>query len=74
MSLKDSLEAKVKKIEEDFNKAAERVKTLIERRAEIDRELAALREDQLRMQGAHQEMKALMDADVPESKGTPTIN
>ena len=43
MSLKESLEAKVKKIEEDFNKAAERVKTLIERRAEIDRELAALR-------------------------------
>jgi len=74
MSLKESLEAKVKKIEEDFNKAAERVKTLIERRAEIDRELAALREDQLRMQGAHQEMKALMETDVPESKGTPTIN
>ncbi len=76
MSLAESLAAKLKKIEEDFSKAGDKVKNLVERRAQIDRELAVLREDQLRMQGAHQELKALVDAESSEKKTDvkPKIN
>ncbi len=81
MSFQESLETRIKKIEADFQKTTERAKALVDKRAdvqkqlsEVDRELAGVRDEQLGLQRAHQELKSLVEVDAPPSKGTETIN
>ncbi len=81
MSFQENLETRIKKIEADFTKTTERAKVLVEKRAEVqkqlgevDRELAGVRDEQLGLQRAHQELKTLVEVDVPPVTGTETIN
>lgn len=75
MSLKENLEAKVKKIEADFQATTERAKVLVEKRADIqrqlsdvDRELAGVRDEQLGLRGAHTELSSLVGVEKPETE------
>lgn len=81
MSFQENLETRIKKIEEDFTKTTERAKVLVDKRAEVqkqlgdvDRELAGVRDEQLGLQRAHQELKSLVEVDVPTGKGSESVN
>ena len=55
------LEEKIKEVEDRNAKLNEDIKVLVEQRAEIDRKIAALREEAIRQQGEYRAYKALLD-------------
>ena len=64
--LLSQLEVRITQAEKEFHDKGERIGTLSEQRASIDREIAKLQAEQLELRGAYQELKKLRDAQAPE--------
>lgn len=70
--LLSQLEVRITQAEKEFHDKGERIGTLSEQRASIDREIAKLQAEQLELRGAYQELKKLRDAQTEEPK--PEVN
>ena len=65
-----TLDERIKDVEARNVKINEELKTLSERRAEIDRQMSALRDEAIKTVGEH---KALVELRAEEAKTTETV-